>query len=42
VSAADELEQVEKLLADNMRSAVELAVTLEVDVHNGENWYEAK
>ncbi|MBE5865163.1 MAG: DNA polymerase I [Lachnospiraceae bacterium] len=41
-TAADELEQVEKLLADNMRSAVELAVTLEVDVHNGENWYEAK
>lgn len=41
-TAADELERVEQLLEDNMKSAVELAVTLEVDVHNGENWYEAK
>ncbi len=41
-TATDELERVEQLLADNMKSAVELAVTLEVDVHNGENWYEAK
>ena len=41
-AARDELEQVERLLAENMRSAAELAVTLEVDVHSGENWYEAK
>ncbi len=41
-TAAEELAQVEKLLAENMKSAVELAVTLEVDVHNGTNWYEAK
>ncbi len=41
-TAEDELVQVEKLLEENMKSAVELAVTLEVDVHNGVNWYEAK
>ena len=41
-TAQDEIEQVQKILVDNMKSAVELSVTLEVDVHFGENWYEAK
>ena len=41
-TAKDEAEQVQKILVDNMKSAAELAVTLEVDVHTGENWYEAK
>lgn len=41
-AAQDELEQVTKLLEENMKAAVELAVTLEVDVHSGANWYEAK
>lgn len=41
-TAKEELEQVERLLTDNMKSAAELAVTLEVDVHNGTDWYEAK
>ncbi len=41
-TAKEELLQVEQLLAENMRAAAELLVTLEVDVHNGENWYEAK
>ncbi|MCM1569270.1 MAG: DNA polymerase I [Roseburia sp.] len=38
----DEEEQVRALLVDNMKEAAELAVTLEVDVHSGENWFEAK
>ena len=35
-------EQVRRILTENMVSAAELAVTLEVDLHTGENWYEAK
>ncbi|MBE5892457.1 MAG: DNA polymerase I [Lachnospiraceae bacterium] len=38
----EEIEQVRKILTENMKSAAELAVTLEVDLHTGENWYEAK
>lgn len=38
----EETEQVRSILEENMRSAAELAVTLEVDLHTGENWYEAK
>ncbi len=38
----DELDAVRDILADNMRSAADLAVTLEVDLHTGANWYEAK
>lgn len=37
-----EEEQVRRILEDNMKSAAELSVTLEVDLHTGENWYEAK
>lgn len=37
-----EEEQVRKILSDNMKEAAQLAVTLEVDLHTGENWYEAK
>ena len=37
-----EVETVKKLLAENMKNAADLAVTLEVDLHTGENWYEAK
>lgn len=37
-----EEEQVRKILEDNMKSAARLLVTLEVDLHTGENWYEAK
>ncbi len=33
---------VRKILADNMKEAANLAVSLEVDLHTGENWYEAK
>jgi len=38
----EEEEQVRKLLEENMKAAAELAVSLEVDLHTGENWYEAK
>ncbi|MCM1102075.1 MAG: DNA polymerase I [Clostridium sp.] len=41
-TAEDEVEQVREILTENMKSAAELAVTLEVDVHTGANWYEAK
>ncbi len=38
----DEEEQVQKILSENMQSAARLLVTLEVDLHTGKNWYEAK
>lgn len=37
-----EEEQVRRILEDNMKAAAELSVTLEVDLHTGANWYEAK
>ena len=37
-----EEEQVRKILIENMKEAASLVVTLEVDLHTGENWYEAK
>lgn len=37
-----EEELVREILEDNMKAAAELSVTLEVDLHTGENWYEAK
>ncbi len=37
-----EEEQVREILTGNMKGAADLAVTLEVDLHTGENWYEAK
>uniref|UniRef100_UPI004056C7C4 DNA polymerase I n=1 Tax=Acetatifactor sp. TaxID=1872090 RepID=UPI004056C7C4 len=38
----EEEEQVRQILAENMKAAADLAVTLEVDLHTGDNWYEAK
>ncbi len=38
----EEEEQVRRLLEENMKAAALLAVTLEVDLHTGDNWYEAK
>ena len=37
-----ELEEVKKLLKEEMEQAVSLDVPLEVDMHTGNNWYEAK
>lgn len=38
----EEEAQVRRLLEENMRKAADLAVTLAVDLHTGDNWYEAK
>lgn len=39
---AEETEQVRRILTEEMQHAAQLAVTLEIDLHTGENWYEAK
>ena len=41
-TAIDEVEEVSKLLEREMYGAADLAVPLEIDMHTGENWYEAK
>lgn len=38
----EEVDQVCALLEEEMRGAASLAVELEVDMHTGKNWYEAK
>ena len=38
----DEVEQVKEILAYEMEHAASLLVPLDVDMHVGENWYEAK
>ena len=38
----DELEEVEKLLVENMESAYRLAVELRADLNEGVNWYDLK
>lgn len=38
----DELETVQKILATEMENACELKVKLEIDMHSGETWYDAK
>ena len=38
----EETEQVRSILEENMKAAAALSVTLEVDLHTGDNWYEAK
>ena len=38
----DEIEEVQTILKDQMEHAAELKVPLIVDMHNGNNWYEAK
>lgn len=38
----DEVEVVREILTKHMKGAAKLAVDLEIDVHTGENWYEAK
>ena len=41
-TARDEKEAVEKLLVENMESAVQMQVALKADLNEGENWYELK
>ena len=38
----EEVDEVCSLLAEEMQGAAHLAVELEVDMHTGKNWYEAK
>ncbi len=38
----EELEKVKKIVEDKMKHAAKFLVELEVDVHTGENWYDAK
>lgn len=37
----EEVEQVRQILEESMKQAAQLDVPLEVDLHTGENWYEA-
>lgn len=39
---AGEEEQVRRILTEQMQQAASLSVTLEIDLHTGDNWYEAK
>ena len=41
-TAIDELEVVSDILEREMRQEADLAVPLAVDMHTGNNWYEAK
>lgn len=41
-TAPEELEAVKTILQEEMTGAAELSVRLEIDVHDGANWYEAK
>ncbi len=41
-TAKDEEEQVKHILEKGMKGAADLAVELAIDMHTGENWYEAK
>ncbi len=39
---AEEKERVAAILEEEMKGAAKLAVSLEIDLHTGDNWYEAK
>lgn len=41
-TALDELDEVSAILKEEMEQAAALKVKLEVDMHTGKNWYEAK
>lgn len=38
----EEQQEVERILAEEMQNAADLSVRLEIDMHSGNNWYEAK
>ena len=38
----EEIERVKQILEEEMKGAAKLRVSLEIDVHHGTNWYEAK
>ncbi len=41
-TAKEEIEEVKSILKEKMQGAADLSVPLEVDMHQGNNWYEAK
>ena len=41
-TAEDEMSLVADIMEKEMKNAAELAVSLEIDLHTGKNWYEAK
>ncbi len=41
-AAEDELEKVHEILTYEMENATQLAVKLEIDMHDGKDWFEAK
>lgn len=41
-TAVEEKETVERILAEEMQGAAQLRVSLEIDMHTGEDWYSAK
>lgn len=41
-TSKDEIAQVSTILEEEMKGAAKLLVELEVDMHQGNNWYEAK
>jgi DNA polymerase-1 len=41
-TAVDELDTVRKILEEEMVGACDLAVRMEIDMHDGKSWYEAK
>jgi len=41
-TALDEVDKVKEILVREMKNAAKLSVELEIDVHSGKDWYEAK
>ena len=41
-TAGDEIEDVVQILHEEMEQAVELLVPLDIDIHEADNWYDAK
>ena len=41
-AAVEEVKEVSQLLEREMYGAAQLLVPLEIDMHTGKNWYEAK
>ena len=41
-AAPDEVDEVKKILDEEMKGAADLSVELEIDTHTGKKWYEAK
>ena len=41
-TAKEEADEVKRIVTECMKNAAQLAVSLEVDLHTGNNWYESK